>query len=720
MTAGGDVEFVSRPVLEYFGKALDELKNWTIGNEVHPEDLPGVLLAWKHSIATGETYHAEHRLRRFDGVFRWFQARATPARRADSTIERWYLLLTDIEDRKRSEQIAQESQMAFRTIVDSIPGMVHTMRADGSVEFVNQRVLDFFGKTLEELRENWAPAVHPEERETVLQAWSASVATGEPYESLHRVLRADGEWRWFSSRGLPLRDASGQIVRWYNLLVDVDERKRAQDALRASEQNLRLMLDSIAGMVTVFAASGELEAANKPFLDYTGHTIEDLRADRGVLHPDDRAAVMDGWQCALRTGEPFRSEMRLRGRDGTFRWFEASVLPLCDEVGRITRWYSLTTDIDDRKNAEAALQRSQRELTLMIETIPGLVWCASPDGELTYINERIHRYFGAQDRDLMKGGWAQFLHPDDVAQTVDAWSNSVATREPFAVQARLRGTDGTFRWFHSLGQLGLDSQGNPSRWYGLMIDIDEAKRIEDTLRTTQEQLSHAAQVATLGELSASIAHEVNQPLAAVVANGHACLRWLAAEPPNLEKTGEAAERVVRDGRDAADVLRRIRALFKRSENQREKLNLNNVVVEVAGLVRTETLRQNVSVVLDLEEDLPPLMADRVQLQQLILNIFINAIDAMRMIDNGARRIAVRSRRAGASQILMEIADSGAGIADKAPVFDTFFSTKTNGMGMGLAICRSIVESHGGRIWAENVPGCGAKFCFLLPHDGASL
>jgi hypothetical protein len=478
------------------------------------------------------------------------------------------------------------------------------------------------------------------------------------------------------------------------------------------------MLNSIAGLVTVHSPSGELEVANEPFLNYTGQTIDDLKTDRGILHPDDRPTVMNGWQNALETGAPFRSEMRLRGKNGEFRWFEASVLPLRDEGNGILRWYSLITDIEDRKKAEAALQSSQRELAIMIETIPGLVWCALPDGELAYINQRILHYLGAEHHELISGGWSRFLHPDDVEPVLDAWSSSVASREPFGVHARLRGADGVYRWFHSLGQLGSGLGGNPSRWYGLMIDIDQVKRIEDALRSSQEQLSRAAQVATLGELSASIAHEVNQPLAAVVANGHACLRWLVAQPPNLERASEAAERVVRDGKEAAEVVKRIRALFKRSENQRMVVDLNSVVVEVTRLIRSETVRQNVSITMKLEQDLPGVWADRVQLQQLILNILLNGMEAMNMVEDGGKTIDIRLRREGTEMVLVEIADSGTGFAKKDPVFDPFFSTKTTGMGMGLAICRSIVESHGGRIWAESVPGSGAVFSFLLPQAGS--
>ena len=269
MTASGEVEFLNRPVLEYFGKTLDELQTSALRNEVHSDDLPGVLLAWKRSISTGEPYEIEHRLRRFDGVYRWFQTRALPERRADGGIVRWYLLLTDIEDHKRSEELARQSQLTIRSIIDSIPGYVHTMRADGAVEFVNQRILDFFQTTTEELID-WAPLVHPEDRDAVLSQWGTALATGEPFDLMNRVRRADGQWRWFHSRGLPLRDASGQIIRWCNLLVDIDERKKAEEALRSSQRELSVIIETMPGLVWCASPDGELSYVNRRILDYLG------------------------------------------------------------------------------------------------------------------------------------------------------------------------------------------------------------------------------------------------------------------------------------------------------------------------------------------------------------------------------------------------------------------------------------------------------------------
>jgi hypothetical protein len=248
----------------------------------------------------------------------------------------------------------------------------------------------------------------------------------------------------------------------------------------------------------------------------------------------------------------------------------------------------------------------------------------------------------------------------------------------------------------------------------LLIDIDDRKNTEEALRITQARLSRATQTATVGELAGSIAHEINQPLAAVVTNGHACLRWLTAEPPNLGKAREAAERIVRDGKEAGEVVRRIRALFRRAALEKVALDLNDVIGEVLRLLGGETTKRRVTVETSLETAIPPVVADRVQLQQLVLNLLINGLDAMDEVADRPRKLCISSRRHCETSALVEIRDSGAGLKDPDKIFEAFFTTKEKGMGMGLTICRSIVEAHDGRLWASPAEGAGAIFHFTLP------
>jgi PAS domain S-box-containing protein len=709
-TSDGEADMVNRQVMEYTGKTSEEMKNWL--PTVHPDDRVNTANCWRRSLETGVPYDVEERIQRADGVYRWFHARGLPLRGSEGNIVRWYVVLTDIEDRKRAEEALRTSELNLRLMVDSIPALLTTTTPAGGTEMVNQQLVAYTGQTAEELK-NWPAKLHPDDRARVAECWRRAIETGSPYDGEERIRRADGVYRWFHSRGLPMRDMDGRIIRWYVLLTDIEDRKRAQDALRASELNFRLMAHSIPGLLVTSTATGEVELVNQTLLNYTGRPLEELKNWPAVVHPGDLPAVESLWAHSVATGNPFDVDVRVCRADGVYRWFHCRGLPLRDNDGGIIRWYTLLTDIEDRINAEDALRTSERELSLIIETIPALVWSAGPGGEVTYMNRRVVDYTGAALETLARDGWTNFLHPEDLEPTLRVWSHAVATGGEYEVQYRLRRSDGAYRWFQAVGQLLRDGEGRVTRWYGLLIDIDDRKNTEEALRSTQARLSRATQTATLGELSASIAHEINQPLAAVVTNGHACLRWLTAEPPSLPKAREAAERIVRDGKEAGEVVRRIRALFRRAALEKVALDLNDVIGEVLRLLGGETTKRRVTVESELETALPAVVADRVQLQQLVLNLLINGLDAMDEVSDRPRVLSIRSSHCE-DTALVEIGDSGVGLKDPDKIFEAFFTTKENGMGMGLTICRSIVEAHDGRLWASAAEGPGTIFHFTLP------
>jgi PAS domain S-box-containing protein len=692
-----------------------------------PENWARVLAAAERAVREKATVDVTCRVSFSDGAHKHIRLVGYPAVNPKGEVFELFGIGIDVTEQQEAKVAlesafaqVQESENRLRLIIDTIPGLVATMTPAGEVESMNQRLMNYHGKTLEEMRD-WMSRVHPEDRALAAERWRRSVETGDPFDVEERSQRADGVYRWFHARGLPLRDTEGQIVRWYILLTDIDDRRRAEEALRASELNLRRLVDSIPAMVTTMTPEGDTEMVNEQLVAYTGQTFEELKNWQEKLHPEDRARVAEGWRRAHKTGHPHDGNERIRRADGVYRWFHARGLPMRDADGRIMRWCILLTDIEDQINAEEALRSSERELSLIIETIPALVWSAAPGGELTYVNRRVLEYTGTTLETLAKDGWTNFLHPDDFEPTVSAWSHSVATGEQHEIQYRLRRWDGEFRWFHVLGQPAHDSAGQVTRWYGLLIDINDRKNIEEALRRTETQLSRAAQIATVGELAASIAHEVNQPLAAVVANGHACLRWLSAQPPSLAKAHQAAERIVRDGKEAGEVVRRIRALFKRADLEKVALELNGIIREVLGLLHNETVKRRVMVETDLEKDFTLVAGDRVQLQQLALNLLLNGIEAMDPVLDRPKKLFVRSRRQSPDSVLVEIRDCGVGLKDPDKIFEAFFTTKENGMGMGLAICRSIVEAHNGRLWAQSGEGAGTTFSFTLPlHTSETL
>jgi PAS domain S-box-containing protein len=377
----GEIERVSQPLLDYFQRSLEECRQWAVDDSIHPDDRPGYLQAFGRAFAAGDPVEYEVRVRRFDGVYRWFNVRGLPLRDRQGHIVRWYFLLTDIDDKKRAEEALRESEHESRLIVDSIPGMIAVLGTNGELERVSQPVLDFFGKSQEELRQ-WAvdDTIHPDDRLAYLQTFARCFAAGDPFEyEAVRNRRFDGVYRWLDMRGLPLRDRQGHIVRWYFLITEIDDKKRAEDKIRQSEKEARQLLDLSPLHIGELGPDGAHLYVNRASLDYYGITLEEWK-DAGVeqvLHPQDAAMVTRDLPLKLQTGLPFEYEARLRRKDGQYRWFHYRLSPVSDEEGRITRWYAAGTDIDDRKLAEQRLQeenvalREEIDKTSMFEEIVG-------------------------------------------------------------------------------------------------------------------------------------------------------------------------------------------------------------------------------------------------------------------------------------------------------------------------------------------------------------
>jgi PAS domain S-box-containing protein len=388
LNAAGEVDLLNRQTLEYFGKTTEDLKQWTTSDAVHPDDLPRVIDAWRHSVQTGQPYDVELRQRRADGVYRWFQSRALPARDTEGRVTGWYMLLTDIDDRKCAEEALRSNEQSLRQIVDSIPGFISTANAAGEIELVNRQVLEYFGKTIEELK-NWeatGDAHHPDDLPRMIGAWRRAMETGEPLDLENRSRRSDGVYRWFHTRGRPQRDAEGRIVRWYNLVTDIDDRKRAEGALEKafdeiakSEAELRTIIDAIPQLIVALRADGQFLNANQAVLDYTGLTKEEVSSERfgDVFHPEDTERLSEKRNAAISRGIPFEYERRVRRRDGQYRWLLVQYNPVRDQRGTVIRWYATGTDIDDRKQAEERTRqenvalREQIDRVFMFEEIVG-------------------------------------------------------------------------------------------------------------------------------------------------------------------------------------------------------------------------------------------------------------------------------------------------------------------------------------------------------------
>ena len=389
--------------------------------------------------------------------------------------------------------------------------------------------------------------------------------------------------------------------------------------------------------------------------------------------------------------------------------------PLHDISGEIARWCSLITDIDDQKRAEEALRESAHELALIVDSIPGLIAALNVRGELELVNQPCLDYVGKSQADLSQWAVDDTLHPDDRPGYLQALERSFATGAPLEFEIRIRRFDGVYRWFNVSWLALRDRQGHIVRWYVLLTDVDDRKRAEEALRQAQGDLARINRVTTMGELAASLAHEVSQPITGAITNANVCLRKLEYDKPDIDGAHAAVTRIQRDAERAADIVRRIRSQFEKAAVNREGLDLNEIIRETTALLHAEAARYQISIRTELAADLPHIIGDRVQLQQVTMNLILNSVEAMKDVE-GIRKLIIESRRGENGHILVTVSDTGIGFPPHLAeeIFDPFFTTKAHGTGMGLRISRSIIESHGGRIWAVSSPDRGAIFHLNLP------
>jgi PAS domain S-box-containing protein len=353
---------------------------------------------------------------------------------------------------------------------------------------------------------------------------------------------------------------------------------------------------------------------------------------------------------------------------------------------------------------------------VMADTAPVMIWMSGPDMRCTFFNRPWLEFTGRTMEQEVGDGWAAGVCPDDLQQCLDTYVSSFKARRPFLMEYRLMRADGAYRWVLDKGIPRYGTNGEFAGYIGSAIDITEHRRAEEELRNAQADLAHVAQLTTMGHLAASIAHEVKQPLAAIVSNGGASLRLLAQDPPDLDEVRQALTEIIQDANRAADVMGSLRALMRKSEPQRIPVDVNECIKRILTLSHGELHARQVTVHAQLGEGLPAVLGDALQLERVVLNLVINGIEAMTAVTDGPRELCIRSEIDEAGDIVVVVQDSGVGldpgVMDR--IFETFYSTKPSGMGMGLSICRSIVENHGGRLWAAPGSPCGAVIQFTLP------
>jgi PAS domain S-box-containing protein len=553
------------------------------------------------------------------------------------------LVTTEIEDRRRAaEDPLEMREDQFLAVADAIPALIALMTPAGEVASINCHTREYLGATLEEMK-GWARGhtVHPDDLPAVVAAWKRSVDTEEPYDVEHRIRRADGVYRWFHVRGLPIRDANGRVASWCVIQTDVDDRKRGEILLAEEKRFL------------------EMAAGGRPMssvLTALCHLVEGAES---------------GCYCSVLLVDPSGARFERGAAPSLPERFIASIvgLPVTLESGPC----GMAACLDEQVIAP--------DLTLETQ------WAAN-------------EWYSMALSYGLRACWSTPI-PSSAGRVLGTFAiHYDEPRSPTPLHHSL------IEQFTHIASIAV-----------------ERARGEEALSRARSELAHMTRVTTLGALAASIAHEVSQPLSGIVTNSSTCLRMLGAEPPNVEGAKETVRRTIRDGHRASEVITRLRALFGNKGSVDEPVDLNDAAREVIALSWNELQRSRIVPRTELAADLPPVRGDRVQLQQVILNLILNAADAMSGVEDHARQLVVRTEvEEGGEQVRLSVQDAGVGleVENVERLFEAFYTTKSDGMGMGLSVSRSIIEGHHGRLRAEPNEGPGATFSFSIPATpGAS-
>jgi PAS domain S-box-containing protein len=634
-------------------------------------------------------------------------------------------MTVDIDEGKKAEEQPGFAAQLQATL-NVIPAYTWYAAPSGGLTFVNKRTADYLGLPKDhplrfgiDIGAQWdahIPLLHPDEREESRKAWSTCLRTGEAAEFSQRVRNAQGGYRWFLSRVEPLRASDGTLLQWVGVNLDIEELKCAEQALRESEAKFRDYAETASDWFWEIGPDYK-------FTLLTENAFGSHAADRiGTAcwdHALDLETEPEKWRllrAALDSRKPFRDFVYqgLSG-DGSPMYVKASGKPVFDANGEFRGYRGTGTDVTAITRAQEALRESERSARSAIDGIAGLVSVLAPNGELETANRQLLEYFGRSLEWIKNWGTNDAVHPEDLPRIAELFKRAMAAGIPFQHELRMRRFDGEYRWFDNRGVPIRDDSGRIARWYILLTDIEDRTQALARLEQMQSDFAHMNRVSMMGELAASLSHEITQPIASARNNARAAQNFLDMQPPDLGEVREALSCVVGDTDRAGDMIDRIRDHIKKAPPRKEQFDLNEAINEVIALGRSAVIKNGVSVQTRLSEGLFPIHGDRVQLQQVVLNLLLNAVEAMGSREAEARELLISTEQ-DRTGVLVAVRDSGPGLdpSHLEHVFDAFYTTKSSGMGMGLSICRSIIDAHGGRLWAEANEPRGAVFQFTLP------
>ncbi len=686
------------------------------------------------------------RERQVDGAGgRFFQRRILPYRTVHSVISGVILTLVEVTELRQAEQRAQQERVYAESIVDTVREPLVVLNRRLHVTSASKAFYDTFHVSADE---TLAKSVFdlgdrqwdiPGLRELLTGVLPKNQKVDD-YEVEHDFPNLGRRTMLLNGRRLVQGDGTEPLLLL--AIEDITERKRAEDVIRESERRRREIIEALPTPVYTTDANGRIAIFNQAAVEFFGGVPQPgtdswcvswklFRPD-GTPLPHDQSPMA----VALRENQPIRGYEAIAERpDGTFLNFVAYPTPLHDESGKLTGAVNMLVDVTDRKKIEDKLRENEEQLRSMFEQTKSGIVQTDLTGRFLMVNDGFCQMVARSREELMNLRMQDITHQEDLSASVAQFTALAEGRSSnFEIEKRYVRPDGSHVWAQAHVSAICDDQGRIRYMGATVADISDRKRIEQERRNLEEreravavttalremevELARVTRALTVGELATSIAHEVNQPLAGIVTNAEACLRWLGGKEPNLREAQESLTLIVRDGNRASEVIRRIREFLRKDSQQITALKINSVAQDTVALARAELLKRNVGLRVELEDDLPLVRGDRIQLQQVILNMIMNGSEAMYSVPDRSRELVLTSRKSGTDSVLLAVRDSGAGINPQHMdrMFDAFFTTKPEGMGMGLSISRSIIEAHGGRIWVVPNEGAGLTIQFTLPVE----
>src|ERR1700752_687537 len=626
---------------------------------------------------------------------------------------------------QRQNELLQRSERELREVIETIPSMAWSAAPDGSADFFNGRWLAYAGLTAGQAQGwGWTVAVHPDDLSSLVDYWGEIMVSGQSGEVEARLRRFDGVYRWFLFRATASLDDNRRVVKWYGTNTDIEERKRAEQALRRSEAYLaEAQRLTLTGSCAIDGASREILYWSEEmfrlfgFDPQQGLPLWDQWVQR--IHPEDRDKFRMAGDRTFLEKVHCDVEFRIVTPDGTVKQIHGIGHPVLSGNGELVQVVGTMVDVTERRRGEESLRRNESYLAQAQRLAHVGSWAWDATGRnAVYVSEEWCRIYGFDPRDGMPS-WEQRLqrvHPEDRARFQLTIDRAVVEQSDYDIEFRILLPHTPARYIHSVGRPVLGPSGELVQFVGVSMDVTESKQAEqehERLRQELANLAHLNRVRTMGELTASLAPEIKQPIGAAVTNAEACVRSLDRAQPDIGEAREAALEMPKNARRAAEIIDRVRSLYQKGSSQLETIEVNEVIGEKVVMLQNEADRHSVRMRTELAGELPKVMADRVHLQQILMNLMFNGIEAM--LDTSGE-LTIKSKVADDGQLLISVTDTGVGLPTEnaGQVFDPFFTTKSQGTGLGLAITRSIVESHGGRIWASANSGRGATFSFTLP------